>query len=548
MFIMVLAMLLPVSASNKRELLPCLSNVKIKLDGVPDEQFWQKAGKIDDFLVYRTYKDAEKLTTVRICLDENNCYVALECDEPLGVNRGNPEGSAWSGDFVEIFLGSVTGKDWYRQIVFGLNDKTYNEFIDVHDISRAMKIDEKHWSAELVIPRRALGEFRDTLLFNVMRGRSNAKHSVTWGAVAWAVDLHRFGIMHIYTPEDEIIRGPWCSISRATEAVVSFETAGSCAMEIFYRKKGEKDFNRVFASVEGSVQDASGSLHHVRLTGLEPDTVYEYHAGDQNIRTFTTLTPVPTDFSFAVATDTHGRDKSLRNILKNDEVSKADIFIHLGDMITGIAGHDSFYNAYLSAMSDLWQKPFFSLRGNHEYRGNAPKVFFDMLYPFERKAYYSFNYKGVCFVILDFDGDLMHGGTYIADQREWLKNVVKSSEFTGAQFRVLLAHQPLLAGRGGGKLLGKFFSELPEKDQQAFDLMLAGHVHIYEKAMPGEKYIFSQLAGRNGKIETMPLTFPVLIGESDGWFIIDKKADKLTVKAYGKASDKPIDELVIKRK
>lgn len=549
MLVWVLGILLPSYAANKRALLPCLSNIKVKLDGIPDEDFWKKSCKIDDFQLFkRKHLDAPQVTVVRLCLDDKNCYIAVECDEPLGVVKGDPDGSAWSGDQVEIFLGSPEGKDWYRQIVFGLNGKTYNEFIEDADMSRAVYAGEKRWSAELIIPRSALGEFQDKLYFNMLRGRKNAKHTLTWSDIVWAVDMHRFGILQIYTPENEIIRGPWCAENGDTSAVIAFETADNCAASVFYRKKGENTFQEVYTDIEGSIQDSADSLHHVLLKNLQPGTVYEYHTGNNDIRTFTTLTAEPADFTFAVTTDTHGRDKALREVLKRSDVQKADIFIHLGDMITGVVGRNSFYEGYLSAMSDLWQKPFFSLRGNHEYRGNAPGVFFDMLYPVSRKAYYSFVYKGVYFMVLDFDGDLCHDTDYIDEQCKWLAEEVKRPEFSAAEFRVMLVHQPLFAGRGGGKTLCKVFSGLPEKAQNSFDLAFSGHVHIYEKSMPGDKYIFSLHPGRNGKVEAMPLKFPVLTGEKESAIIVEKNSKQLLIKVFSKAQNKQVDEIVIKRK
>ena len=62
---------------------------------------------------------------------------------------------------------------------------------------------QKHWSAEVVIPVKSLGEFStDDLRFNILRNRVKAKELQSWGAMAYGQDTDSYGFLHLYTPAD----------------------------------------------------------------------------------------------------------------------------------------------------------------------------------------------------------------------------------------------------------------------------------------------------------------------------------------------------------
>ena len=223
--------------------IPQFQKVDLNLDGIPNEPFWEKSGKITDFRIFRNPAVKTSGTTVRICMDNANLYLGLICEEPNGIFTGNPNGSAWAGDNVEIFLASLKDQDWYRQIVIGLNGKRYQEFISEHQYQSAVHLKEKKWSAEIVIPLKYLGNFSsDSLRFNMLRYRKNSREFSSWRNVFWAHDADKFGQLVIFKPAEEVIHGPWTFGITDSCAGINWETAGRIQTEFSYRKKGEKIF------------------------------------------------------------------------------------------------------------------------------------------------------------------------------------------------------------------------------------------------------------------------------------------------------------------
>lgn len=528
---------------------PCFANPpELKLDGIPDEPFWQKAGKISNFRRFHAVETpAEAATTVRLALDRRNLYLALECDEPRGIAVGSAAGSPWSGDNVEIFLASLAGHDWYRQIVLGLNGKTYQEFIGEADYQKQIHATSHRWTAELVIPREKLGDFAaDTLRFNMLRKRVNADETQTWGNVHWAHEPNRFGMLQVYAPAGEVTHGPWLFDVAADAAGIAWEHSGHGRGTLFVRRAGTETFTSHPAR-DRAAGDATYS--HVFLRGLAPDTVYEYHTGDHELRTFRTFTPAPADFSFGVLTDTHCRNGHLADILSRPAVRDSDIVFLVGDMVTGVTGSGVCYDGFLDTVVRHRQKATLCIRGNHEYRGNAPEAFLELLSPRNRRSYTAFTHKGVFFLVLDTgDGMTDPPSAYEETQREWLRRTVTSPEFSAAQFRVLLAHHPLRhLEEGGGLEVLRLYQAIPPEAAKKIDLMLSGHVHIYSRQLPGKAELYSPHPARNGKAMTILPPFPVLTCDFDGAFLVKKDADKLLVTAWGKGG-KTLDELVVPRK
>ena len=523
--------------------IPQYQNVDLKLDGIPDELFWEKSGKITDFRKFRNPSGKTSGTIVRICMDNRNLYIGLICDEPKGVFPGNPNGSAWAGDNVEIFLASLKKHDWYRQIVIGLNGKRYQEFISENQYQSVVHAEEKKWSAEIVVPLKWLGEFSsDSLLFNMLRYRKNAREFSSWQNIYWAHDADKFGHLIIFKPEENVIHGPWTFGITDSSAGINWETAGRVQTVVSYRKKGEKTFRKKMAD------SGNKNYHSVFLEDLLPDTEYEYQTGDGTIHSFRTLAREKADFSFAVTTDIHCRRDSLEKILKHPNVRQSDMIFLLGDMMSAMIGRYSCYEGFLDTIVENWKKPFYCIRGNHEYRGAGSGVFFDLFAPFERKSYGAFSHKGVFFLMLDTDGDIKESASYMEKQKEWLRNIVKSDEFRKAEFRVLLVHKPLmLPAHGGGTELKELFDVLSDKEKQLIDLSLSGHTHYYSKTVPGMEMLYAKHKTRNGMKPVLPLTFPVMTNDLDGFFLVEKTSAQLHVKVFDKTG-RIIDEIKLSGK
>ena len=539
------AVVLPLHAQKLGSVIRFRS-VEIKLDGIPDEDFWSKVPVLDDFVRYgKKNVPLTASTSVRICLDDKNLYFALECDEPAGTFAGAPDNtSPWQADAVEIFFGSLEGHDWYRQIVFGLNGRGYYEFMREEDLRRAVKNNGRSWSAEMVIPLEKLGNMPgDKLLFNMFRHRVNAREMQTFAQLQWAGEMDRYAVLHIHTPPETVRYAPWTAQITADSAMVCWGSIGACRSFLEYREKGKADYRTVYADVQGYVADRSRTLHTVRLAGLKPGTVYKYRINGDVKGEFTTADPKEADFTFAAISDTHTRSWQILSQLDKPHVKSADIFFHLGDTVSGVNGLGSYHDALLAPMSKSG-KNFYVVRGNHEGRGNAPGIFLDTVYPHGRKAYCGFLHKGVYFVILDTSDEFDHDPEFLAEQRKWLWQTVSGDEFKNAQFRVLLTHYALHVINND--MLHRLFDSLPEKAQNAFDLALAGHHHCDILILPGSNRMVSKHPKYSNRPPEKVMPFLRLINYG-GTFGVKKSAGALTVTRYD-GEGNVIDTFAVPRK
>ena len=151
--------------------------------------------------------------------------------------------------------------------------------------------------------------------------------------------------------------------------------------------------------------------------------------------------------------------------------------------------------------------------------------------------------------MLDTDGDFPAPAEYVEKQKKFLQAAVNSPEFAAAQFRVLMVHQPLFpADFAGGKDILALMSDLPQEVRNAFDLCLSGHIHSYDRMLPGNKVILSSNPNRkNGNAGDLSWTFPVLTCDSNGVFIVNKSDSEMQITVIG-GKGGVIDTITVKRK
>ncbi len=542
---LILGTALAAIAGNYSEIaIPRFQKWSLTLDGIPDEKLWEKAVKLTDFKLWRTQTKGTADTAVMMCMDRDNLYFGLICKEPMKIHEA-PD-SIWRSDRVEVFFGNVGETQWYRQIVFSPSKKRYNEFIENSQYQLATHVDKNQWTAEMVIPLKHMGKMPgDVFRFNMLRSRSSAQNELTTLAdINWAHDVNLFLTMRIYTPANEVTHGPWTFGVTDSFAGVNWETAGAMAANLFVRKQGEKEFRKVPADVFASAQQNNRKLHTACLKNLSPGTVYEYHVGNEKIRTFSTLTGKRADFSFAMTSDIHCHNAELLNVLHNKEVGKADFLLLNGDISTAFIGREMCYEGYLDTIIANWTKPFYMIRGNHEYRGGAISDFFDLFAPHTGKSYFSLLHKGVFFIVLDTDGDAKAvDSSYLDGQTAWLKKAVAGREFKEAEYRILISHVPSYRS----KRFQAMFDSIPEAAKSAFDLMLHGHVHCYCKVMPGSGRIVSVNPRYNNQKISFNAPCPVLTNDVSGAIVVNKAAEKLTVQVMDNGG-KVLDLLEIKKR
>jgi len=187
-------------------------------------------------------------------------------------------------------------------------------------------------------------------------------------------------------------------------------------------------------------------------------------------------------FSFAVLSDSESQEGVIsavyRNMIKGVNESEADFLVHIGDF-TG-KGLDSEYQEFVEYMSDNLDIQYYVAPGNHDIlQDKETKATFKKYF---KNLYYSFDYQGAHFIILD-NSNNKYG--FDNTQLVWLANDLENSQ---EKQIFIFMHRPIdipYANKidisdGATKAAKESYANFREllKKYKVTEIF-AGHIHIY---------------------------------------------------------------------
>ncbi|XP_057498051.1 purple acid phosphatase 15-like isoform X2 [Actinidia eriantha] len=272
---------------------------------------------------------------------------------------------------------------------------------------------------------------------------------------------------------------------------------------------------------EGLQNYTSGIIHHVRLTGLQPNTVYYYQCGDPSIpamsdvfyfKTMPVSGPMSYPKRIAIVGDlglTYNTTSTVSHLTSN----QPDLVLLVGDVtyanlyLTNGTGSDCYSCSFSQTPIhetyqprwDYWGRfmqpllskvPIMVVEGNHEIEEQAGNLTFAayssrFAFPSEESQssstfYYSFNVGGIHFIML---------GGYIAynksaDQYKWLERDLANVNRKVTPWLVATWHPPWYSSYKAhyreAECMKVAMEELLYK--YGVDLVFNGHVHAYERS------------------------------------------------------------------
>lgn len=288
----------------------------------------------------------------------------------------------------------------------------------------------------------------------------------------------------------------------------------------FYAEQRPKYYQSVFG------RRPVGTLHSIRVTGLEPATTYRYrimmqkadvdekngavHFGrpsgsrvyKQEPYKVTTLDTSKQSVKFAVGNDFHDDNETFRTLFGGIDKGGYDFVCLNGDMNSTLYGQQTILDGYLRSAAELFASgtPLYVARGNHENRGPFAIHFMDYFPSTSSMPYYAFRQGPAFFIVLDSgedkpDSDIEYSGLNLSDQfREqealWLRGIVQSDEFRNAPYKIVFCHMPPSErGWHGDREINRLF--VPLLNEAGIDLMISGHIHSYmfeEKGTDGRTF------------------------------------------------------------
>jgi len=298
------------------------------------------------------------------------------------------------------------------------------------------------------------------------------------------VDDVRFEASTPPPPETKYVRLTWTRDPMTTQTV-TWQSRGETGV-VRFGPEGEAMDSTVNAKSIGNFAWGHGVFHEATLTGLKPDTTYEYQvrSGDgawTPRKTFRTA-PASDDavFTFLAGADTKGGRDVMIGLLGLFKEDMPRFMIYAGDAL---------HTGGLAPQWDRWfqaVEPFASCNpvmqsvGNHEVGGDPNLINFQTynVLPTDsgNEVFYSFDYGPVHFLCLDTESGLY------AEQIPWVEEDLAA---TKKPWKVAYFHSPPFSsgtGHGSDEEVRKILEPLFSKHH--VNLVVSGDDHLYERSKP----------------------------------------------------------------
>jgi predicted phosphodiesterase len=300
-----------------------------------------------------------------------------------------------------------------------------------------------------------------------------------------------------------------------------------------------------------------GTLHAVRLTGLEPGRTYRYQAVatrvvklnaywpekglpvEGPIASFTTFDRRKPAVSFSAVTDTHEVVARIDALMKAIDWPTTDFLLHDGDGFDSLQSEDQLFSRWIDPINKglAKAKPLVYARGNHEWRGPFARMLFPYVPIAEGRFYYTRDHGPLKLIVLDTGEDkaddtnvyarLNRSEPYLAEELRWLSQEARTdARFAAAPFRVVLMHQP-----EWGYMTDGTARWIAVANAAGVNLVISGHEHKYRRITPGSNgATFTTLALGQDQVarveataQEIRVTVKAATGETVDTFIVPRK-------------------------
>ncbi|OGG46287.1 MAG: hypothetical protein A3F84_08060 [Candidatus Handelsmanbacteria bacterium RIFCSPLOWO2_12_FULL_64_10] len=280
-----------------------------------------------------------------------------------------------------------------------------------------------------------------------------------------------------------ILKGPYLQNVTQDAVTVMWETDAPGG--------GEVEYGHTPSFGKAAADTARRTVHEVRLTGLEAETVYHYRArsgGDVSAGfTFRTAPRRETPFTFAVYGDDRTNPFIHAAVADGIKKFRPDLVLHTGDLVVRGREYDLWEREFFGPAGDLYARiPFFPCLGNHE--GNADHYYRFFSLPSNgsarhAEAWYSFDYGNAHFIFLDSTPSTGGFGPG-SEQRAWLEKDLQSEAARGATWRFVIFHHPVYSSGNHESALPQRKAFVPLFERYGVDVAFSGHDHTYERSWP----------------------------------------------------------------
>jgi predicted phosphodiesterase len=292
---------------------------------------------------------------------------------------------------------------------------------------------------------------------------------------------------------------PYLQSVTRTGITVMWETEEACTAVV--------EYGSTFPPKQQAKVEKPGTVGEVALTNLEPNTKYFYRVvctdgegrkAEGKPLTFMTAPGVGDAFSFAVIGDTQRNPVVTAKVAKLMWERRPNFVVHVGDVVDDGAAKAQWTGDLFKPCNELFGRvAVFPCIGNHEKDHPHYYRYFALPKP---EYYYSYTYGNTDFFVLDTNTkrDL----TVKGEQCKWLEKALAAST---AKWKVCYHHHPAYSSDDndfGNSWKGPTTAgDVRVRDLVALyekynvDVVLNGHIHVYERTWPIRAGKVDQKAG-----------------------------------------------------
>ena len=317
---------------------------------------------------------------------------------------------------------------------------------------------------------------------------------------------------------------PYLQYTGPDSICISWITDKPAFSWVAYGKKGSGLELKKYNETEGLIE-AYNTVNSVIITGLQPDTEYEYKIVSKEITKFqpyslaygnTPETPVYSfktaaanakEVSWLVFNDIHDRPQSIPHLLGLNKGENFDYAFFNGDMFDYQTDEQQIIDHFLKPCSSSFATttPFLFVRGNHETRGKFARNLKNYLGVKNTKGYYAYQYGPVFNIIIDTGEDkkdehpvyagIVNFDAYRQEQALWLEQVMKSKAYKKSRYKVVMMHIPPFHSdeEHGTVQCRMLFAPLFEKYK--IDALICGHTHRHGLHLADKDHSYPVIIG-----------------------------------------------------
>ncbi len=236
---------------------------------------------------------------------------------------------------------------------------------------------------------------------------------------------------------------------------------------------------------------APRKVHHARVEGLDPATVYLYRLVSSAVPTesegaFRTLPAPgsPEPLRFAVIGDSGGGHSVTRKLVRRIDEFEPDFVLHVGDLAYDRSSQASLYDQFYGPFEELTARiPVWFVPGNHDVLdGGRDLASFVALEPESDMAVHYqrlLRTAGVMVASVNSNAPPLPFG---ATRRAFL--AAMRDERNPPWWRIAFFHHPPFAGEGRGRNQVVYAVLHPLLVRSHVDVAFAGHSHNYQRSRP----------------------------------------------------------------